>query len=139
MIKRTDIRAAVKTVCEGIEGFSADTVFLGRQRSLPGHLLPAICIYGENEEKARDMGLPRRHTRGMDIMIEIHVRADTTAAVENTLDDYCALLESAMLADESLGGLVEDLMAVLDEYDIDEDSREPAGVAACRYSIQYTG
>lgn len=136
MSKCTDIRNALKAIYTAMPGIA--TVYLGRQRSIPVHALPAICIYTENEEKAlAHMGKPRVFDRGMDLVSEIHVQASTTQAAEELLDTLCAAREVAILNNETLGGLVDSILPVLDEYEIDEDGRKPAGVAECRDNVTY--
>ena len=138
MPKRTDIRLKLKAVCEAIQGVKS--VLLGRQRAIPRGKLSAICIYTENEEKAlAHAGKPRVFDRGMDVMFEIHVQKNTTVEVEAELDLLCERLEAALLADETLGGLTREIQPVLDEYDLEEDARNPGGVAECRYTLIYSG
>lgn len=138
MTKRTDIRTALKAVCEGMDGITS--VMTGRRRSIPAHKLPAICIYMESERKQRAYaGYPRLFERGSNYTFEIHIQASSTEAVEDLLDLYSAALETALLDDESLGGLVRDILPVMDDYDIEEDSKNPGGIAICRYTISRTG
>ena len=139
MPKRTNIRTNLKTACEEIEGMAPESILLGRQRSIPQIRLPALAIYTENEEKqTAHIGPPRAFDRSMDLIFEIHLQANTVAEVEALLDSFCEKLETALLADETLGGLTEEIIPVLDEYNLEEDSRSPGGVAQCRYSIKYT-
>lgn len=139
MSKRTDIRNALKAVVETIDGFAPARVFAGRRRSIPENLLPAICIYLENEEKTRaGVGSPLVFDRDSAFVVEIHVQAATAEAVETALDTHCQNLETALLADETLGGLSREILPGVDEYALEEDSRRPGGVAKCRYSILHT-
>ena len=140
MPKRTDIRNALKTLMENeLPGVGQRYIFLGRQRAIPAHLLPAICIYMENEEKTlASAGQPRQFDRGNDYIFEVHAQAATTQAVEDELDIWCERIETTLIANETLGGLVREIIPVIDAYDIEEDALKPAGVAECRYSIIHT-
>ena len=135
MPDRTDIRSAVKTLCTGIAGIA--TVYTGRRRSIPESALPAICVYVEGEEKQRVALGSAEYERQMTVACEIHVQGASAEAVETSLDSFCALRETALLADTTLGGLVHTTTLLSDEYEIDEENRRPAGVAVCRDQLIY--
>lgn len=134
---RTDIRKALKTIYEAQPGIT--TVYLGRRRTIPQAALPAICIYVEDEEKQVAYAeKPRVFDRRLDIVSEIHVQAADPQAVEELLDLLCDVREAAVLADETLGGLVTEIVPVSDGYDVDESGSRPAAVAECRDRVLYT-
>ena len=140
MPNRTDIRAALKTICGAIDGISSESVLLGRRRAVPPHKLPVLCIYTESERKQLSViNSPLEFDRTLEVMFEIHAQGNTVEALEDQFDDLCEKLEAALLADESLGGLVREIVPVMDEYEFEEDSKNTGGVASCRYSIIYTG
>lgn len=136
MTTRTDIRSALKTIIEGVEGIT--TVYLGRRRSIPETALPAACIYVESENKEPDTLNSGEYTRTLTLVTEIHVQANSAEAAETLLDTLCDRRETAIAADETLGGLVERIDFDADEYTAEEDARRPAAVAVCRDSALYT-
>lgn len=136
MPTRTDIRAAVETLTEGLAGIT--TVYRGRKRSIPSDALPAACIYIEREEKELDtIGTPRTFQRALTIVTEIHVQANSAEAAENLLDTYTAAREDAVLADETLGGSVESIFPQSDDYELSEEGQRPGGVATCTDLVIY--
>lgn len=130
MPTRNDIRTALQTIIEGIDGVTE--VYIGRRRSIPAHKLPAACIYMEREEKEEETVGTELYARRITVATEIHVRANNAEAAELLLDQYCADRESAVLADDTLGGLVERIELESDEYEVEEDAAYTAGVAVCR-------
>ncbi len=138
MSPRTDIRTALQTVIQTLEGISSASVLIGRHRSIPPAKLPAICIYTETEEKqTAAIGHPREIDRQFSAQIEIHLRATTPAEAETGLDAWCEKLETALLADESLGGLTREIIPQSDQYMISEEGERPAAVALCQYLVVY--
>jgi len=136
MSTRTDIRNAVKTISEAVSGIT--TVYIGRRRTIPASALPALCIYIEEEEKElNSMATPRTFVRQMAITSELHATAASAQAAEELLDTLTAARETAILADETLTGLVESIFPASDEYNIDEEGSRPAAVAICRDVVIY--
>lgn len=137
MPARTDIRNAVKTILEAIAGIT--TVYIGRHRAIPPETLPAACVYINREDRELEtIGSPREFARRLEMVTEIHAQANDTKALEELLDTLCAARETAILADETLGGLVETIEPESDEYTLEEEATRPAGVAICRDQILYT-
>jgi hypothetical protein len=136
MPARTEIRTALETIYEELSGIA--TVYIGRRRSIPAAALPAVCIYIDEEEKElSSTGKPRVFQREMSLVSEIHVNAANAQEAEELLDTLAAAREAAILADETLGGLVEYILPKADVYDIDEEGQRPAAVAACTDAVLY--
>jgi len=136
MPTRTDIREALKGIYEGVADF--EKVYLGRRRSIDPRDMPAICIYFEEEEKElAHIGTPRVFDREAKISSEIHVQGADAEVVEALLDDLCEKREAAVLADETLSGLVEFIQPTGDDYDIEHDGKDVAAVAKCADAVRY--
>lgn len=136
MSKRTSIKTAYKTRMAEITGIRK--VYLGRKLDIPPKYLPAICIYVEGEEKEPDTIGPPKYARGLSVVTEIHVKADSAELAELQLDALCDLREAAILTDETLDGAVEAITFQSDKYDLSDAGNIPTAVATCTDLVHYT-
>lgn len=134
--KRSSVKAVYKTRMAAITGIQK--VYVGRRLDIPQQYLPAICIYCREEGKELDTIGPAKYARGLAIVTEIHVKADSVELAELELDALCDLREAALLTDETLGGKVEAITFQSDEYALSESGNIPTAVATCADIVHYT-
>lgn len=135
MSVRTDLRNTVVTNLLGIAAF-ADNVYPGRRRSIPRADLPAACVYVESESKdLSNTNQPRTFLR--ELVVNIEIFSSDTAGDYAELDTLCKSVETALLADEDLGGAALEIMPLSDEYEISEEGDHSGVFALSKYVIRY--
>jgi hypothetical protein len=135
MSARTDIRNAVITALETITAFDGN-VFAGRRRSIARADLPACCVYVEEETKDLASTNPTRtFLRELTLVCEIY--SSDTSADYAELDTLCKAAETALLADESLGGSALETLPVSDQYEISEEGDYSGVFSESRFLVRY--
>lgn len=69
--------------------------------------LPAIVVYTMDESGEIWSAAPREYQRRVELVVEIHAAGDSS--LDDTLDTVARQVEVALLADDTLGGTVNDL------------------------------
>ncbi|MBO3274132.1 hypothetical protein [Pseudomonas schmalbachii] len=97
--------------------------------------LPAIAIYTLNETAGLFNSAPRRYERHCDLAIEILVEGN--AALDSQLDNLCRQVEILMLADDTLGGLLNDLIYKSTSMDFSDAGDLNIGAARLLFDAIY--
>lgn len=128
---RQQIREAVGTLLTGLVT-TGPNVF--ESRVYPHDKLPAIAIYTLNEavEATTQEG---NQTRRLVLLVE--GRAKVNSDVDDTLDDIAAEVETALLADQDLGGLIKILELSETEIELMDDLEKPAGIIRPLFNVIY--
>ncbi len=133
---RQQIRTLVaSTTLTGLAGLTGSgTIY--RSRTQPVTLFPSIAVYNESErlddETQGAVNVVKRYRRFYRFTIEIAVQVATDA--DNALDELCRQVETAMAADETMGGgvIATDLVTVAFARDLTGETP----VHACRMTYQ---
>jgi hypothetical protein len=102
---RQSIRAAIQTALAGVV---PGRVY--KSRYYPDEVLPAIGVYTNSESvesHADALNDPKWYSRFAQVWVEIKVAAALNA--DDEVDALCASVESALAADQTLGGLSQDV------------------------------
>ena len=133
---REQIRDAVAAALADLT-LTEDRVFTSQFHELHDEELPGLRIFTENEGESENLTLndPPLQLRPLELMIEA---VDKTAEdIDNTLDDIAEDVEIAMMADVTLGGLVQGIIYVGTEKEVIEEGEQPVGVARLNYIVTY--
>lgn len=128
------IREALETALTGLATTGAN-VFANRLAALDESKLPALRIYADAEESARqDFGTPHLQERTLALVVECC--AKEAANLDDTLDQISKEVEVALAAGITLGGAHLDFTYLGMEFD-DELANKPVGVKRLRFSVPF--
>lgn len=139
--RRKQIRDAVLAKVTGL-ATTAGRVFAGRTLPLTDAYDPTLLIYARTE-RAR-FGAMGGSGRLMERQVRVAVHGKVALAAtdpEDTLDQIALEVERAMMADETLGGLVVSLVLSETELDAagpDDGSNRRRGDIRLTYDIEYS-
>jgi len=129
--QRKQIRHCVKSLLLGIEGIG-DRVFTNRAKKMWKTEYPAIIIYTKNEPAEIRDASPRKYRKSLSLVIELLLKIDkedqdnkeTEDILDDSMDDFCEIIEQRIFANETLNGLVSDTILTNTEMDhgVDGDS-----------------
>lgn len=134
-VRRQIVAAIVDRLRSDVPGVTA--VKAGRTAPLPTASLPYILVHARREQAASvtsrgdDVRLQRRLTVLIDI---VHADAGDD---DGAADSFCLLVEKAMQAEPSLGGLLHDLEGPDTTLDARAEGETRLGRARLEYSLEY--
>lgn len=133
---REQIRDAAVTACTSLTTTGA-RVYRERLYQLRAADLPGLRIYCGAESVEPDrLGASHGQQRDMDLIVEGVARA--TSDLDETLDDICAEVETALAADITLGGKCKVLyLAGIDDPEQSDESDQPTGLVRLKFRVQY--
>lgn len=136
--KRTIIRKKIKKLLTGATA-AGDRVETNKQDPIwaePGHL-PAIRIYGTNELISERISAPREYERGYNLAISILAIEEDGIDSEDILDLVDQQIRNVLLADNTLGGKVADIVPVSVNMDFGEEGEVENGMLTTIYNCTY--
>jgi len=114
-------------------------VFASRVYPIGSASLPALLIYTQNEviddSSFGTISARRTQNRTLTVVVEGYVRA--TAGFDDTLDDICKEVETEVLDDPSLGGLVTNTELASADADYSGEGDQPVGTIRLTFEVQY--
>lgn len=129
------IRDAVVSACTNLATTGA-RVYRSRVYPLSQALLPALLVYVTSEEaEPETMGLPQKLIRTARVVVEGYARA--SADYDETLDDIAAEVETAIGADQTLGGKARFAQIETTEMEFAGDGDQPVGIIRMTFLVQY--
>lgn len=132
---RKIIRDAVVTALTGLAS-TGSNVFATRRYPVAAAQLPALCVYTLSEDSEVDsMGTNRSLLRTLDMIIEAVTQVNDT--LDNTLDQLCLEVETALGLDPTLGGRVHDCNLASTRIAIRGDAEAETGSAVMNFSVIY--
>jgi hypothetical protein len=136
--ERKQIRDAVVAALSGHTSAAA-RVYPSRIRSLANEELPAICVYTDAEQTDEPSAntAPRELKRSMQVAIEAWVSVVANGPVDDAFDAIALEIETAMDADDSLGGTVFWAWPSSTEFGIDNKGARPMGCVKIEYTCVY--
>jgi hypothetical protein len=134
--ERQAIREAALTLLDGATAAGV-RVFKTRLAPLRQAELPAIAVYTDEESVSPDSGTssPRELTRTVTLAVEGWVKANED--VDDVLDELALEIETAMDADQNLGGTAFDSVLVKTETGLKIDGERPMGCVHLEYAVTY--
>jgi hypothetical protein len=132
---RKEIRQAVAAQISG-ETAAEDRVYTTREVPYKRGGVPAIAVYTPEEEvDGETPTAPRELVRSLQVFIEgVCVGGET---VDDTIDDLAEEIETAMHADETLGGKAGDSILSRTETAVFEDAGKSFGLVRLVYVVMY--
>jgi hypothetical protein len=137
------IREAAKVVLVGTAPAfltaAGDRVFETRIIPYRKRELPAIALYTLTEpiDQAGSNTAPRKLKRQLSLMIEAAAAVPAEGTIDDVLDELALEIEIAMHREDTLGGLVSDLMLASTEMDVAGEGENLLGVLRLTYSVTY--
>lgn len=134
--KRKDIRNALKTLFENDVQFDAISIFSSR-RSLISEReeLPSITLFTPNEDLTPETIDQNRYIRKLQLTLEI--RTASTDNVDDDLDTISDMVETFMLANSSINGLVLGSVCLTIETEVGLEANQEIGLCTLNYECTY--
>lgn len=134
--KRKDIRNALKTLFENDVQFDAISIFSSR-RSLISEReeLPSITLFTPNEDLTPETIDQKRYIRKLQLTLEI--RTASTDNVDDDLDTISDMVETFMLANSSINGLVLGSVCLTIETEVGLEANQEIGLCTLNYECTY--
>lgn len=134
MATRKQITKAVEALLKASLPTVEGRVYRSRVRHIQSTRLPAIGVYGLKEDLDDEGTSPPRYTRDLTLSVEVVANGE---AMDDTLNDLSDAVEDALLADPTLGGLVQDLGLRKVELSLAEKGDELVGCARVDAGVWY--
>ncbi len=141
--KRESIRKAIVTAVTGL-ATTGTNVETWRTHAVGEGELPHLNVMpgADSEVISESIENVFGDTEHRDLPITVEARAvqatDTShEALADVVDDICAEVEIAIVADVTLGGLAVDAMLVSTELSIDGSGERPVGLAVMGWLVRY--
>lgn len=134
---REQIRKAAASALTGLTT-TGTRVFVNRRRPVGDADLPCLLVYCGDEPNIEGMtaGKPKRLQRDLKLIVKGLVKSGT--ALDDTLDDIAAEVETAIAANLTLGGLVkEGLWLRSIEAGETDELETPAGTIVMAFDAGY--
>lgn len=133
-VRRQIVLAIVAQLEAGVPGV---TVKAGRTAPLPTASLPYLLVHARREaaQSVTSRGDDARLQRRLAVLIDI-VHADAEDD-DGVADGFCLLVEKAMQADPTLGGLAQDLEGPETLFDARAEGETRLGRARLEYQVEY--
>lgn len=137
MNKRKEIRSALKELLEVDPNFSDTTIITSRSGGISQtEELPSVTILTPNEPvQAAVIGPKGRYIRRL--MLVFEARLDATSNVDDQLDDLSNLIESFMVTNDGISGLVQGSVLVDSNTEVGYEGNREIGLATLEYEVTY--
>ena len=137
---RETIRKAVKAAVTSLTTTGAQ-VSTGMSTVYDGADLPAlrVMVARDTEEALEVEVMGNVVNRLLSVIVEGRALQDSTTdgATEDTLDDICLEVETALMTDSTVDGLVDDIRLESTEIEIDGSGETPVGIVQMVWAILY--
>lgn len=112
-------------------------VFQSRVYPLAAAALPGLTVATLEEQtlEAATMGYPRQVDRELTVAVAAYGAAND--ALDDLLDDIASEVETALAADVTLGGLVQDCMLASTEIEMVREAAKPHGKMTMSWKVVY--
>ncbi len=114
---------------------TAGRVFENRMKPIWEAELPAANIYGINESAEIFNVAPREYKRTLNVRIDVVVTAD--ANTDDSIDALTRKIEKVLFQNETLDGIVSDVVLGDTEMELDTDGRSLTGLARMTWIVTY--
>lgn len=134
MSQRKEIRHAIGNVLRGNTSVG-DHVYVSRTRKLPKTAMPGILVYTLEESAEIFNAAPRLLERVLSVGIQIVARADED--LDDVLDGIAWEVERIMSENQTLGGLVSDIVLSRTDIALTDEGDNQHGGAILSYDVTY--
>ena len=132
---RQQIREAVVQALTGLQTTGSNVY---ESRVYPHDVLPSLAVYTVRDEPRQEQTLGQLVHRELTLVVEARAKpADGGPTVDDQLDTICAEVEAALMADQTLGGLVQGTELQETEIELSGELERPVGIARMRWRIVY--
>lgn len=133
---RESIRKAITTAVTGLTTTGAN-VFTNHAYPFADADLPNLSIYVAHEaETSGDDGEMGSYEIRI-LPFQIAVRAKANSTLDDTLDDSCAEVETAIQGAAAIKALVKEIQLISTEIELDNEGEKPVGVARMEWAALY--
>jgi hypothetical protein len=139
MSTRTDIRNAIGNAITGASVVPTANLLRGRDRTLQSVSFPSCAVYAVTEDvEVRSLAPNNRvQYRTLEVSVDYFTAVTASTILDDLLDTGSAAVESAVLADVTLGGVCRDLHLTRVNYVIEPDEERQWGVARHTFQAIY--
>lgn len=132
---RKALRDAVVTALTGLASTGA-RVYPTRTYPVDAAALPALCVYTLSEaSEVHNMGAARSLLRVLDLAVEAVAQVNDT--LDDTLDQICLEVETAIGADPTLGGKCYDCSLAATKIAVRGEAEKETGSAVLSFALRY--
>ena len=139
MSARTDIRNAIGNAITGAAVVVTANLLKGRDRTIASVSFPACAVYAVNENiEVRSLAPNNRvQYRTLEVNVDYFTAVTGSTILDDLLDTASSSVETAVLADVTLGGACRDLHLTRVNYVIEPDEERQWGVARHTFNAIY--
>jgi hypothetical protein len=130
---RKQIRAEVVATLDAVPRLNT-RVHKTRLKPFAQNMLPRVCVYTTEEASGSD-GTAHALQRQMSLTVEIILAANE--AIDDAVDDLAELIETALAADRSRGGLAFDTTLTSTRLSVHQEGEEKTGHGVLTYAVIY--
>jgi hypothetical protein len=131
----TQIRDHIAATIGALPFFSGK-VYEMRSYAIDDAKLPACVVYTNRQaSKMSTIGF-KTSIASLEVIIDIHIKG-SSATIVNDVDDACVLIEDALGADFTLGGLAKSCILTESDVDISVEGEKPIASARLSYAVEY--
>lgn len=135
---RQQIRDRIIALLDAVPTFNG-RVTATRRMPVKDAGLPAVAVYTASEggqEASQRQTLSRTQSRRLSVLVDVY--GSDVAALDDQLDGYAVLVETALLVSPRLGDLVWDADLANTEVGlVEENVTEPMGLIRMRFDVTY--
>jgi len=139
MSTRTNIRNATATALTGALVVPTANILRGRNNTIASVSFPSAAVYAVSEQiEVRTLGPSNRtQYRQLQLIVDYFTAESGTYLIDDLFDTGSAAVESAVLADVTLGGQCRDLHLTSVDYVIEPDEERRWGTARHTFNCIY--
>ena len=134
---RETLRSAITTAVTGLTT-TGGSVFTNHAYPFEDSTLPNLSIYFLHEPETSepdDQVMGDYEFRAFPFQVVARVKA--TSELDNTLDDICSEVETAIHGNAALSGYVKDIRLISTEFELDGEGEKPVGAARMEWVAVY--
>lgn len=140
--KRKEIRQKLKELLIAADTSAGRRVYSSKKTPIEHEDVPSICIYLPEENYTPHQRTGRgsasvRYRYDIEVTVEIYATESDFEALADTLDDDLQAVHDAILEDNTLGGLVNNIMPMSAATHMTTIASSPVGGIQAIYNLAY--
>lgn len=135
--KRKQIRDAIVSILDTGTIVASGKVTSNRSLPYNDDNFPEIHVANVSEESERYQLKDNSLLRDAEVSIKAFATQSTDETLDDTLDSLAESIETAMKADDSLGGYAQDSFLSSTEFETSSEGSKPAGFVSLNYTVRY--
>lgn len=134
MSKRTTIRENIEKILKSAQTRAGENVFRSRVSPLWKSQLPAILIYGRDEQSA----LYEVGSNVLERKFRVAIQAEAEGeSLDDQLDQIASEIEDAMKKDSTLCEAANESLLIQTEIEVSTEGEKPYGAIRLTYEVTY--